>query len=238
MKDLILLPTYNERENIEISIKEIFAILPEVHILVIDDNSPDKTAEVVKNLMSHYKNLDILERPEKNGLGNAYKDAIIKSIKDKDIRSITTMDADGSHAPKYLPIFLSEINNYDLIIGSRYVKGGGVENWAFFRRQLSRFGNFYAKFWTGLPINDLTAGFICTRRELLERINFDNISSSGYAYNIEFKFVCMQVLKARAKEVPIIFLSRRQGESKISNQIISEGMILPLKLFWKKIWKK
>ncbi|MBT4349495.1 polyprenol monophosphomannose synthase [bacterium] len=238
MKNLILLPTYNERENVEIIIKEIFALLPNIHILVIDDNSPDKTAEVVKNLMKQYPNLDILERQEKQGLGAAYKDAITKSIRDKDIYSIITMDADGSHATEYLPVMLINIKEYDLIIGSRYVKGGGVEDWEFFRKKLSSFGNLYAKFWTGLKINDLTAGFVCVRREILEKINFDHISSSGYAYQIEFKFMCAYTLGARVKEIPIIFKSRRQGESKISNQVISEGVILPIKLFFKRLWKR
>lgn len=237
MKDLILLPTYNERENVEIIIKEIFTILPDIYILVIDDNSPDQTAEVVKTMMLQYKNLNILERKVKNGLGAAYKDAIIQSITDTDIRAIITMDADGSHSPEYLPVLLSMIQECDLVIGSRYVHGGGVLDWEFFRKKLSQFGNLYAKFWTGLRINDLTAGFICARRELLEKINFDNISSSGYAYQIEFKFMCIHTLMARVQEVPIIFHSRRQGESKISNQIISEGIILPLKLFLKRIWK-
>lgn len=238
MKNLVILPTYNERENIKIIVKEIFSVLPDIYILVVDDNSPDKTAEVVKEMMLEYEHLDILERKEKNGLGAAYKDAIVRSIQDPDIWAIITMDADGSHAAEYLPIFLKELIEFDLIIGSRYIDGGDVLNWEFFRKKLSRFGNLYAKFWTGLKINDLTAGFICARRDLLEKIDFDNISASGYAYQIEFKFNCINKLKARTTEIPIIFHSRRQGESKISNQIISEGIILPLKLFWKRIWKK
>lgn len=238
MKDIILLPTYNERENVKLIIPEIFRLIPEINILVIDDNSPDKTAEVVKKLMLGYPNLSILERQNKTGLGDAYKDVISRIIEDKEIRSIITMDADGSHSPEYLKEFLANINSYDLIIGSRYIKRGGVENWELWRKNLSKLGNLYAKILTGLKINDLTAGFMCVRREFLERINFQEIGSSGYSFLIELKFYLIHGLKARVKEIPIVFKSRREGESKISNQIISEGIKAPWRLLRKRIWRK
>lgn len=234
MKNVILLPTYNEAKNIEITINGIFKLYPEIYILVIDDNSPDKTGLIVKDLMGKYKNLSILERREKNGLGEAYKEGIKKVIKDKEARAVITMDADGSHSPEYIKNFLEEIKNYDLIIGSRYVKGGGVENWERWREKLSRFGNIYADLIIGIAIKDLTAGFVCVRRELLEKIDFDKIDSSGYAYQIEFKYYCSNGLNARIKEIPIIFKSRRDGESKISKKIIFEGIIAPWKMRFKK----
>jgi len=238
MKDIILLPTYNEKENIRIIIREIFKLHPSIFILVIDDNSPDKTAEVVKELMLKYSYLSILEREKKAGLGAAYIDAIKRVIKDKEVRSVITMDADGSHSPEYLKDFLANINNYDLVVGSRYIKNGGVEHWELWRKMLSKFGNLYAKILTGLPINDFTAGFMCIKREFLEKVNFSQISSSGYSFLIELKFQLIYIVKARVKEVPIIFKSRREGESKLSSQIISEGIRAPWRLLMKRLWRK
>lgn len=238
MKDIILLPTYNERENIKFIIPEIFRIVPDIHIIVIDDNSPDGTASEVGKLMFLYPKLSIIERKSKNGLGEAYKDAMSRVIKDKEVRSVITMDADGSHSPKYLPDLLKHIADYDLIIGSRYIEGGGVENWEMWRRNLSKFGNIYAKLLTGLKVDDLTAGFICVRRELLDKLDFDRISSSGYSFTIEIKYYLINNHQAKTIETPILFKTRREGESKISNQIISEGAIVPWKIFLKRIWKK
>ncbi|PIV50749.1 dolichyl-phosphate beta-D-mannosyltransferase [Candidatus Falkowbacteria bacterium CG_4_8_14_3_um_filter_36_11] len=182
--------------------------------------------------------LSILERKKKTGLGDAYKKAIKEAIKNKDLRSIITMDADGSHSPQYLGEMLDNINNYDVVIGSRYIKGGGVENWEVWRRNLSKFGNLYANALTGIKISDLTSGFVCYKRDILEKVDFSKIDSSGYAYQIEMKYYLVNNLKVKYKEVPIIFKNRREGESKISNQIITEGIVAPLKLFIKKIWKK
>ena len=236
MTDIILIPTYNEKENIKIIVPEIFNLWPEIKILVIDDNSPDGTAGAVKVLMEKYPNLSLLLRQHKSGLGDAYKEAISKVVKDEEIRSIITMDADGSHSPKYLKGFLDNIGRYDLIIGSRYIRGGGIElvRW---RKELSRFGNMYAKLLTGLKINDFTAGFNCIRREFLENLDFNKIGSSGYSFLIELKFYLIHEFKARVLETPIIFKSRREGESKISSQIIGEGVKTPLKLFLKRLWK-
>lgn len=235
-KIVIILPTYNERNNISFTVRDIISILPETNILVVDDNSPDGTREVVKKLILQYPNLSLLERSLKTGLGDAYKDAIKRVIADKDVRVVITMDADGSHQSKYLKDFLEYIKDHDLVIGSRYISGGGVENWDLWRRLLSKFGNLYAKILTGLKISDLTAGFMCIKRELLEKINFNEINSAGYAYLIEFKFYCINKLGAKTKEIPIIFKERAGGESKISNQIIIEGIKAPIRLFFKKLW--
>lgn len=238
MKDIILMPTYNERENVKILIPKIFSLLPQISILVIDDNSPDGTAGAVKSMMAQYPNLLILERPQKTGLGDAYKDAIGKVIGHSEIRAVITMDADGSHDPIYLPKFLAKIQDNDLVIGSRYIPGGGIESWEQWRRDLSKFGNWYAKFFTGLPVRDLTAGFMCIKRESLEKIDLAKISSAGYSFLIELKFYLVRQAKARAIEVPIIFKSRFGGESKLSHQIIREGIKTPLRFFWARICRK
>jgi dolichol-phosphate mannosyltransferase len=238
MADIILMPTYNESENVKIIIPEIFNLVPEIKILVIDDNSPDGTAQTVKCLMEKYSNLSLLERRQKTGLGDAYKEAMGRVVNSSEITSIITMDADGSHSAEYLKGFLNKRLEYDLIIGSRYVKDGGVANWESWRKELSRFGNLYAKFLTGLKINDFTAGFMCIRRELLKKLDLDKISSSGYSFLIELKFYLLHELKASACELPIIFKSRREGESKLSSQIIREGIKTPLRLFYKRIWSR
>jgi dolichol-phosphate mannosyltransferase len=238
MTDIILLPTYNEKENVKLIIPEIFNLFPDIRVLVIDDNSPDGTAQAVNELMNRYPNLKILARAKKTGLGDAYKAGIEQVIKDNDIRAIITMDADGSHAPKYLPVFTDRIANCDLVIGSRYVAGGGVENWEKWRQQLSRCGNFYANLLTGLPINDFTAGFMCIRREMLANLDLSRISAAGYSFLIELKFYLIHGLKARVEETPIIFYSRRGGESKLSWRIVREGMKTPWRLFYRRLLSK
>lgn len=238
MKDVVLMPTYNERENIEKIISEIFGVVPDIYIKIIDDNSPDKTADVVKELMVKYPHLSILERPKKDGFGNAYKDAMKEIIKDKDIYSIITIDADGSHAPKYLLEFLANINNFDLLIGSRYTAGGGTKNWGWKRKMISRYGNLYARLLTGLlRINDLSSGFMCVKREMLEKVNFDEIKSSGFFFLAEFKFYLITKLKAKTKEIPIIFLDREEGKTKFSNKIFIEGLKNPWRLFFQRMKK-
>lgn len=234
MRDVILIPTYNERTNIQLLIPEIFALLPEVYVMVIDDNSPDGTAEEVKILMEKYPNVSLLERTKKEGLGSAYIDAFSRIVEDKDIRSIVTMDADGSHPVEFLPALLAQIDEYDYVIGSRYIKGAGIENWSVWRQLLSQGGNLYARTLMGLGVNDLTAGFTAIRRDLLSRIALDEISATGYAYQMEMKFHCIHIHGGSVIEVPIIFKERREGESKISNHIIREGLKVPLKLAFQK----
>ncbi|MFA6227910.1 MAG: polyprenol monophosphomannose synthase [Patescibacteria group bacterium] len=237
MKDILLLPTYNERENVKMIIPEIFSLIPEIVVMVIDDNSPDGTAQAVQELMTIYPRLRILKREKKTGLGNAYKEAMRLVMAEDGVRSVITMDADGSHQPKYLVDFLANINDYDLIIGSRYIRGGGVENWEFWRRCLSRFGNIYSKILTGLPINDFTAGFMCVKVDFLKQLDLVSAGASGYSFLIELKFNLIHNLKARVKEVPIIFKVRREGESKLSNSIIGEGIMTPLRICSRRIWQ-
>jgi len=235
-KRVILMPTYNERENIALIVPEIFALLPEVHMLVIDDNSPDGTQGVVRELMKKYPNLELYAREKKEGLGKAYTAGMRRVLQDSSVEAIITMDADGSHAAEYLPKLLDAYTRgADLTIGSRYTKGGGIENWEMWRYALSKYGNLYARTMTGLPIRDLTAGFMCIRAGTLRKINLDAIGASGYAFLMDLKFNLVHVGKAIVKEVPIIFRTRREGESKISHHIISEGLRTPLRLFFARI---
>jgi dolichol-phosphate mannosyltransferase len=231
-KSVVLTPTYNERENIALIVPEIFARCPDVHVLVIDDSSPDGTADVVREMMKQYKNLSLLSRPRKQGLGEAYKAGMEKVLVDADVERVITMDADGSHDAEYLPALISAAE--DLAIGSRYVRGGSIENWEKWRYALSAGGNLYARTLTGLPIMDLTSGFMSYRASKLRQVDFSQIHASGYAFLMEMKFAMVRTLHGSAKEVPIIFRSRREGESKISRHIISEGLKTPLKLFKKR----
>ena len=230
MKDFIIIPTYNERGNISRLIPRIFQLYPDINVIVVDDSSPDGIAEEVKKLMQKYPNLELNSRPRKLGLGTAYIQTFQKLLNEHgDIRSITEMDADFSHAPETIKTFLKEIDNFDLVIGSRYMPGGSVKNWSIFRKVLSRGGNIYAKMVTGIPINDLTAGFKCYRAGLLRKYDFNFIHSNGYAYQIEMKNIAWR-LGAGIKEIPITFTERIEGVSKISGNIIYEGIIAPWRI--------
>jgi len=224
-KVYIIIPTYNEKDNILGLLGQIFNLgINNLNILVVDDNSPDGTGQLVENLKAKYSNLDILHRPQKAGLGKAYV-AGFKEVLNKGADYIFEMDADFSHDPKHIPEFLAEIKNYDLVLGSRYIRSGGVENWNFTRRIVSRFGNIYARIILGLPIKDLTGGFKCYRRVVLEKIGLANLSSVGYNFQIETTYKAHQA-GFKIKEIPIIFTERREGKSKFDVKIILES-------FWK-----
>ncbi len=229
----IILPTYNEKENIGPLIKIIFSLLPEINILVVDDNSPDGTAVAVEELQKKYPNLSLLKRPVKNGLGGAYIEGFKRLLVDPDIKNIVMMDADFSHNPKYLPQMIAEAENYGLVIGSRYIKGGGIAKWELWRRILSAGGNFYARILLGRFIRDWTGGFNCIKTDYLRKIDFNKINLSGYAFIMGLKYFLIKV-GASVKEIPIIFEARREGESKLSHHIISEGIIAPWKIILKK----
>ena len=231
MKNIIILPTYNEKENITKIIPKIFSIVPDIFILVVDDNSPDGTANEVVKLQSRFPNLKLYKRKQKEGLGRAYIDAIKKILEQnpQDLHSIFTMDADCSHEPERLPIFLKEIENNDLVIGSRYIKEGKIEGWELWRKILSRGGNFYCKIITRMPIADCTSGFNCIRADFLRKIDLNKLSASGYAFLMEIKYLFWKA-NGRIKEIPIEFLNREGGESKLSNHIINEGILTPWRL--------
>lgn len=233
MKNYIIIPTYNERENIGLLIEEIFSIIPNISILVVDDNSPDGTSGEVKNLMARYPNLSLLERPIKNGLGGAYIEAFKKLLADGGVENIIMMDADFSHNPKHIPIMLEESKNYDLVVGSRYIDGGGIEEWELWRRMLSYFGNFYIKVVLQKGVSDWTTGYNCIDAAVLKKIDLEKIDLSGYAFIMGLKYFLIKA-GAKFKEIPIIFEVRRHGESKMSPHIIKEGILAPWKLILKK----
>ena len=230
MKKMIIVATYNEKDNIANILAEIYKNLPDVHVLVIDDNSPDKTYEIVEQLaLDKYPNqLFLLRRAGKLGLGTAYV-AGFKWGLERDYDAIGQMDADFSHNPKYLPEMFGTLNAYDLAIGSRYVKGGGVVNWGAKRKFISRGGSLYSKLILGLPINDLTGGFKCWRREALATIGIDKLISTGFCFQIETTFTAL-INGFKIKEMPIIFEDRVLGQSKMSGGIFKEALINVWKL--------
>lgn len=229
MKTFIIIPTYNERENIEKLVKEIFNLkILGLEILIIDDNSPDGTAEIIEQLKKEFNQLHLLKRPAKLGLGSAYKAGFDYAL-DQGADYLLEMDADFSHQPKYIPQILAELENYDLVIGSRYVRGGGVVNWQLWRRFLSRLANLYVELFLKLNVHDATAGFRGYRREILKKLDLSKIISNGYSFQIELVYL---VTKAgfKIKEIPIIFPDRQRGLSKIASKEIFKAILLVLKL--------
>lgn len=234
MKLLIIIATYNERENIKGIIDAVFDIAKEANILVIDDNSPDKTFEIVEDLaFNNYKNkLFLIKRSGKLGLGTAYVAGFNWALENK-YEYIMQMDADFSHNPKYIPNFLNEIINFDLVIGSRYITGGGVVNWGIIRKFISLGGSFYARTILGIKVNDLTGGYKCFRKEVLEAIDINSLKSNGYSFQIETTY---KAIKSgfRVKEIPIIFEDRRVGQSKMSFKIFIEALLMVIKIRFSK----
>jgi len=222
-KGLVILPTFNERENIAKLIREILTQSLDLDILVVDDNSPDGTGHSVEELRKTIPQLFILHREKKEGLGRAYI-AGFKWAVEHNYEYIFEMDADFSHQPKYLEDFLAAINDNDLIIGSRYIKGGGTEGWSKIREFISRFGCLYAKIILGLKINDLTGGFKCYRSQVLKAINLDKIESNGYMFQIEMTYNAVKK-GFQVKEIPFIFQERANGRSKFNKKIIWEAVI-------------
>ncbi len=229
MKDVVVVPTYNERENIRELIPKLFSLLPTVHCMVVDDNSPDGTADQVREFMKTYPNLRLLSRERKEGLGKAYLHAFRTLLDDGTVERIIIMDADFSHDMRDIPIMLKKSVNADMVIGSRYISGGQIEGWELWRKLLSRFGNYYCHFITGMPIYDATSGFNLILAPALRKIDLTSFDSSGYSFQIELKYRLWKN-GARLQELPIKFHNRREGESKISNHIVGEGLVTPWKL--------
>jgi dolichol-phosphate mannosyltransferase len=223
-KALIVIPTYNERENIVQIVPEIKRVLPGVHILVVDDSSPDGTGACVEQMAAAFDGLFLLTRAKKEGLGRAYISGFKWALK-RPYEFIFEMDADFSHDPKYLPDFIAAIENADVVLGSRYLTGVNVVNWPLYRLLISYGGNLYARMVTGLPIRDCTGGFKCFRRRVLEAINLDRISASGYSFQIEMSWLAWKK-RFRIREIPIIFVDRKTGVSKMSTKIFREGLLL------------
>ncbi len=233
MEKLVVIPTYNEKENISNILHAVFNLNENFHVLVIDDGSPDGTAQIVKDLQSKFPGqLFIEERKGKLGLGTAYIHGFKWGIA-RNYQFIFEMDADFSHNPNDLPRLYNACKNEgaDLAIGSRYTKGGGVVNWPANRIALSKGGSLYTRIITWMPVKDPTAGFMCYRKEVLETIDLDKIAFVGYAFQIEMKFATWK-LGFKIKEVPIIFQDRTYGVSKMNKGIVKEGILGVLKLRW------
>ena len=219
----VILPTYNEAENLERIVHAVLEQLPDSgRVLVVDDNSPDGTGEIADELAASNPSVSVLHRDRKEGLGPAYLAGFRVALGGGAGR-IIEMDADFSHDPAYLPKLIGAADHFDLVIGSRYVPGGGVTEWGPTRRFISRGGSAYARIALGLPIRDLTGGFKCFRREVLEAINLDTIEARGYAFQVETTYRAIRA-GFRVAEIPIVFRDREEGTSKMSRSIVAEAM--------------
>ena len=229
MQSIVIVPTYNERANLEELLEKIQLFAPELHVLIVDDNSPDGTGKLADELHQRQpERIFVLHREKKEGLGKAYVDGF-KEVLKKDYQRILQMDADLSHDPAHLPRFLEKIETHDLVVGSRYLQGISVVNWDLKRLIMSKLATNYVRFVTRMPFTDTTSGFKCWRREALEAIDFETAFSSGYVFLVEMKY------KAHRKgfkvtEVPIVFVERKSGNSKLDWSVIREAVWGVLKL--------
>jgi dolichol-phosphate mannosyltransferase len=222
MKALIIVPTYNERENLEVLVRRIFDQKLPTEILVVDDNSPDGTGALADELAGAEPRIHVLHRPGKGGLGKAYL-AGFRWALEQGYDLVFEMDADFSHDPKFLPTFLAAMEDADLVLGSRYKSGVNVINWPISRLLLSLGANQYARWVTGLPLDDSTGGFKCFRRQVLEAIDFDRVRSNGYSFQIEMSFRAWKK-GFRLREIPIVFTDRVEGQSKMNGRIVREAI--------------
>ncbi len=233
---LIIFPTYNERDNIEKIVHAVLPLDPRINVLIVDDNSPDGTGQIADRLAEAEEKVHVLHREKKEGLGRAYIAGFRWAI-EHEYDFIFEMDADFSHGPEYIKDFLREIQEYDLVIGSRYITGVNVINWPIMRLLLSYYANVYSRIITGLPVRDATGGFKCFRRKVLETIDLDDVHSSGYSFQIEMS---MRAWKKgfKIKEIPIVFVDRIAGTSKMSKKIMREAIWMVWRLRLKSIFGK
>jgi dolichol-phosphate mannosyltransferase len=231
LKVVVVVPTYNERDNISQLATDILSRSEEIQLLIVDDNSPDGTGDVVDKLAATDNRIHVLHRSGKLGLGSAYRDGF-KIALDMGADFIVEMDADFSHDPAMITKFLAKMDEYDLVIGSRYLNGVSVVNWPIRRLMLSYFANWYTRFITGLKISDCTSGFKCFKRDVLEAIDLSKVKSDGYSFQIEMNYLCREI-GFKIGEIPIIFIDRHAGSSKMSKKIVREAvfMVWKLKLF-------
>lgn len=228
-KVLVIIPTYNEADNIKtVIVKVIRRNVPNLNILVVDDNSPDGTSDIVEKISKKDSRINLIKREGKLGLGTAYVEGFKFALKNG-FDYIFEMDADLSHYPGDIPKFLEQMKEHDLVIGSRYLKGVNVINWPFSRLALSLFANWYTRMVTGLPIKDCTSGYKCFRREVLESIDLDRISSDGYSFQIEMTYKAWKK-NFRIHELPIIFVDREKGDSKMTRKVMREAAWIVWKL--------
>jgi len=229
MKITVVIPTYNEKENIGNLIEAIMRLnIPDLSILVVDDTSPDETGKAVQEYAQKYPQVSLFTRAKKEGLGRAYLAGFQEAI-NRGADAIVQMDADFSHDPNDILRFVNKIQQADLVIGSRYMQGGKVSDWATNRRLLSQWANIYARLVTGVPISDLTGGFKCWKAELLKKIDLASVRADGYGFQIEMNSRA-SALKAKITEMPIVFIDRRVGKSKISKGIVWEALWLVWKI--------
>ena len=229
---LVIIPTYNESENIEKLVHDVFAYLPKTEILVIDDNSPDGTGRIVDGLAGANSAVHVIHRPKKMGMGNAYNQGFRYAV-EHGYDVVFEMDADFSHKPSDLPRLLEALQENGLVIGSRYVDGGGTVNWGISRRFISKSGNLYARIILGMDIKDITAGFRCYSVGALKKVDLDQVKSDGYGFQVEMAYRIKQAGYS-IKEVPIIFEERRAGQSKMSKNIVTEAFIRVLMIRFKR----
>ena len=228
MKALVVIPTYNERDNIGKLVLEVLAQGDDIDALIVDDNSPDGTGEIIDIMATENPRIHVIHRAGKLGLGSAYREGFIYAL-GKGADYIIEMDADFSHDPSMLPVFLEKIKEFDVVIGSRYLNGVSVVNWPIRRLILSYCANVYTRIITGLRISDCTGGYKCFRRNVLESIQFDEIKSDGYSFQIEMNYRCVEK-GFRVGEIPIIFIDRHAGMSKMSKKIVREAVVIVWKL--------
>ncbi len=230
------MPTFNEAGNIHHAVEDLFKYNPTVDLLIVDDDSPDGTGVLAEQLGSSDSRIKVMHRKEKQGLGAAYI-AGFKYAFESDYDYVVEMDADGSHRAEDLPKLLAACESNDLVIGSRYVKGGSTENWPLHRRWLSKGGNFYAKLMLGTKLNDMTAGFRVFSIPFLRTMNLETINARGYSFQIEMAYRTIQ-LGGRTAEVPIVFIEREVGESKMSKAIVLEALVLMTKFGIRRLFRR
>lgn len=242
MKACIVIPTYNERDNLSPLFEKILEIFKEIkdfemEILIVDDNSPDGTQEIVKEYNKKYSNINLLLRPKKEGLGAAYIEGINYAINERNADIIFQMDGDLSHNPNLIPAFLEQTKDYDLIIGSRYIIGGGFENWSLKRKLISRGANTYGRLVLGINIKDITSGYRCYKKELLQKIDWDDFDNKGYSFLEELLYYCIKN-GAKTNEIPLVFIDRKIGETKINKKEMKNFIINLPKLRFKNVKTK
>lgn len=226
---VVIIPTYNEAQNIVPIIARVREFEPEVYVFVVDDNSPDGTAGIVRELMAKDMNISLLCRKGKEGLGKAYLNAFTEVLKDPTVEWIQMMDADFSHDPKYLPEAFAASEHADVVIGSKYVPGGGTVGWELWRRWLSQFANLYCRVITGMPVNDCTSGFVLMRASFMRKACLENVNAKGHAFMMELKHRLWK-RGARIVEIPILLEDRQHGTSKMSRGVIIESILAPWKM--------
>jgi len=223
---VVVIPTFNERDNIPKIVRELFSLYPAIHVLVVDDHSPDGTAAVVRDLRTEWPNLQLLERMKDPGFAPSYRDGFRLMLAEPWCEAVITMDADFSHDPAEIRHMLEKLSTCDVVIGSRYAPGGNVENWTLWRRMLSRAANRYVHWVLGLSVRDATSGFVCMQRDALRKVSFAGSVSEGYAFLVELKYLLHRTGSV-IREHPITFRERREGQSKMSAGKVREAVWMP-----------